>query len=109
MLRIYAVVLDWIGALSPVIVAIDARDRHLADQLRRSSTSVCLNLAEGMAATGAAKRNCYRIALREMRESVAAIDIALRLAYVRSMDAATVDRQSRIVGTLVRLAMPSPR
>ena len=33
------------------------------------------------------------------------IDIATRLAYVRPLDAASLDRQSRIVGTLVRLAI----
>ena len=106
MLRIYDVVLDWIGSLPPVIAAIEVRDRNLADQLRRSSTSVCLNLAEGMAATGRSKRNAYGIALREMRESVAAIEIAIRLAYVRPLEGAVADRQDRIVGTLVRLAVP---
>jgi len=106
MLRIYSVVLDWISSVSSVITEIEARDANLADQLRRSSTAVCLNIAEGMGATGRSKRQCYRVALREMRESVAAIDIATRLAYVRSIDAVTADRQSRIIGTLVRLAMP---
>ena len=109
MLRIYDVVLDWIGSLPPVIAAIEVRDRNLADQLRRSSTSVCLNLAEGMAATGRSKRNAYGIALREMRESVAAIEIAIRLAYVRPLEGALADRQDRIVGTLVRLAVPAGR
>ena len=110
MLRIYDVVLDWIGSLPPVIAAIEARDRNLADQLRRSSTSVCLNLAEGMAAApGWSKRNAYGIALREMRESVAAIEIAIRLAYVRPLDEMVADRQDRIVGTLVRLAVPGSR
>lgn len=109
MLRIYAVVLDWISSLVPVLVAIESRDRNLADQLRRSSTSVCLNLAEGMAATGRSKVNCYRIALREMREAEAALEIACRLAYVDPLDHDASDRQSRIVGTLVKLAAPWKR
>ena len=106
MLRIYPVVLDWIASLPPAIASIESRDRNLADQLRRSSTSVGLNLAEGIAGTGRAKRNAYRIALREMRESAAAIDIATRLTYIRPFDHDDADRQSRIIGTLVRLALP---
>ncbi len=106
MLRVYPVILDWLESLSPVIRSIDSRDRHLADQLRRSSTSVCLNVAEGMGATGNVKRNSYRIALREMRESIAAVDIAERLDYVGVRSARTADRQGRIVGTLVKLARP---
>ena len=107
MLRIYPVMLDWIASLSSVIDAISRHDSNLASQLRRSSTSVCLNTAEGAAAaSGRAKLNCYRIALREMRESVAAVEIAGRLGYVESLDALAADRQDRIVGTLVRLAQP---
>jgi len=105
-LRIYSVILDWIAALPPVIHAIATHDPHLADQLRRSSTSVGLNVAEGTGATGRVKTNCYRVALREMRESVAAVEIAGRLGYTQAIDPRDADRQDRIVGTLVRLARP---
>ena len=109
MLRIYPVALDWLSSLRPLITAIESCDRNLADHLRRSSTSVCLNLAEGMAATGRSKTQCYRVALREMREAVAAVEIASRLSYVDRLDDVSADRQSRIVGTLVRLAVPWKR
>lgn len=104
MLRIYAVVLDWIGSLPPALRSIGRCDPHLADQLRRSSTSVALNLAEGMGATGRVKTNAYRIALREMRESMAAIEIANRLEYLPTLDHEEHDRQLHIVATLVKLA-----
>ena len=104
MLRIYPVILDWVASLRPVIRAVGGHDADLASQLRRSATSVCLNTAEGMGATGRSKRQCYRVALREMREALAAIDIAGRLGYVDLPDAAASDRQSHIVATLVRLA-----
>ncbi len=106
MLHIYPVILDWIASLPPVIRSVRQHDPNLADQLRRSSTSVGLNTAEGMGATGGNKRKAYRIALQEMRESVGALDIAVRLQYVDSLSADAIDRQSRIVGTLVRLARP---
>ena len=106
MLRIYDVILDWVASLPPLVRAIGCCDRNLADQLRRSSTSVALNVAEGMGATGKSKVQCYRIALREMRESVAAMQIAGRLGYVGSINAKALDRQDRIIGTLVRLARP---
>ena len=104
MLRIYPVILDWIASLRPVIRSVASHDPDLASQLRRSATSVCLNTAEGMGATGRSKRQCYRVALREMREAMAALDIAGRLDYVSLPDAADIDRQSHIVATLVRLA-----
>jgi len=106
MLRIYFVILDWIASLRPVISAIARHDRNFADQLRRSSISVGLNTAEGMGATGRSKLNCYRIALREMRESIAAVEIAGRLGYVQALDEAADDRQLHILATLVRLAKP---
>jgi four helix bundle protein len=106
MLRIYPVILEWLASLRPVIDAVARCDRHLADQLRRSSTSVALNVAEGMAASGRSKTGCYRLALREMREAAAALEIASMLGYVAQCDSGAADRQGRITGTLVRLAVP---
>ena len=74
MLHIYPVVLDWIASLKPVIRSVGEHDRNLADQLRRSATSVGLNLAEGMGAVAGNKRKAYRYALQEMREAVMAVD-----------------------------------
>ena len=114
MLRIYSVILDWVADLPPRLREISAHDPNLADQLRRSSTAVALNVAEGYGATGKVKTNCYRIALREMREAVAVLELAQRLQYLARLNPSTAedearhdanaDRQSRIIGTLVRLA-----
>ena len=106
MLRIYDVILDWISTVAPVIRAIAQVDRHLADQLRRCSTAVVLNVSEGMGASGGRKRAAYDVALGEMREAVGAIDLAVRLGYVKAFGEADADRQDRIVGTLVKLAHP---
>ena len=105
MLRIYPVILDWIESVRVIVVALEKRDRHLADQLRRSATSVCLSVAEGMGATAGRKRSAYRIALGEMREAIAAIDIATRLGFARPLAPEAADRQDRIVRTLVKLAI----
>ena len=107
MLRIQPVVIEWIRSLRPVVESVRRHDRHLADQLARSCVSVGLNLAEGAGACGGDKRRSYRIALREMRESTAAIEMACALGYAKPMNAGDDDRQERIVATLVRLAKPA--
>ena len=109
MLRLYPVILEWLESLAPVLRHLERVDRSLADQLRRSSVAACLNTSEGMGAAGKAKTQCYRVALREMRESLAAIDIAKRLYGAPCGDDAEVDRGLRIVATLVRLAIPRSR
>ena len=107
MLRIQPVVIEWIRSLRPVIESVRRHDRHLADQLSRSCVSVGLNLAEGAGACGGDKRRSYRIALREMGESAAAIEMACALGYAEPMAEDDGDRQDRIVGTLVQLARPA--
>ena len=104
MLRIYPVILDWLDAIEPVVRLILSCDRHLGEQLRRSSTSVALNVAEGMVGTGRAKTNAYRIACREMRESLTALEIAVRRGYVAAFAPDDEDRQQRIIATLIRLS-----
>ena len=45
------------------------------------------------------------LALAEMREAMAALDIAERLGYVDAFDDESDDRQQRILATLIRLAV----
>ena len=104
MLRIYDVMLDWVASLPSVIRAIRCHDRNLADQLQRSSTSVCLNTAEGMGATAGNKLKAYRFALQEMRESVGILTLASRVGYIDGLGGDAVDMQSHIIGTLVKLS-----
>ena len=52
------------------------------------------------------KSAAYKVALREMRESYAALEVSVRLRYIAPLPAAFEDRIGRILGTLVRLSFP---
>jgi four helix bundle protein len=106
MLMIYPVALDWIEKLEPIIARIARYDRELAGQLRRASASAVLNLAEGMGARGGHRTNSYGVSLREMRESYAALQVAQRRKLIGALDAGLEDQCQRLIGTLVRLALP---
>ena len=104
MLRIYSDMLDWIEDLAEPITRVEKHDPDLARQLRRASRSVVLNTAEGMDARGRNKSAKYTIALSEMRESCAALEVSVRLRYIPPLPAAIEDRSQKIIGTLYRLA-----
>lgn len=109
MLRIYGDILDFLGELAPLVTRIARHDRDLGRQLRRASNAVALNCAEGMYARDGSRRQAYGVALREMRESYAAIEIGMRLGYIPRLAPAFEDKIQKIIGTLVRLAMPRRR
>jgi four helix bundle protein len=109
MLRIYPVALDWIEKLEPLVARIARYDRDLAQQLRRASASVVLNLAAGMGARGGHRTNAYGVSLREMRESYAAPQVAQRRRLIGALDDALEAQCQRLIGTLVRLAVPQRR
>ena len=109
MLRLYAVALDWIERIEPLIARIGRGDRDLASQLRRASASVVLNLSEGMGAQGGHRRNAYGVSLREMRESYAALQIAQRRKLIGALDDALERPCQQLIGPLVRLAVPQRR
>ena len=109
MLHIYPVILAFVTDVHPFIERIGRHDPDLAKQLRRASASVVLNTAEGMYARGRQRTASYNIALREMRESYAALEVAVRLRYIAPLPDAFEDRIERIIGTLVRLSFPRQR
>jgi len=106
MLRIYPVILAFVEEVAPLIGRIARHDPDLARQLRRASASVALNTAEGMYARGRQRAACYNVALREMSESHAALEVAVRLRYVAPLPEALERRVAHIIGTLVRLSFP---
>src|SRR5215470_16615461 len=99
MLNIYPVILSFVEEVAPLIGRISRHDPDLARQLRRSSAAVVLNTAEGMYARGRSRAACYNVALREMRESYAALEVSVLLRYLPPLDAAIEDRFQRILAT----------
>ena len=109
MLRIYPVILLFVEEVAPYVGRIARRDPDLARQLRRASAAVVLNTAEGMYARGRQRTASYNIALREMRESYAALEVSVRLRYIAPLPEAFEQRVAHILGTLVRLSFPRQR
>ena len=102
MLRIYHVVLEVLKQLQPVVRRIELRDRDLARQLRRCSSSIALNLAEGMYSRGHNRTLRYHSALGSARETLACLEVAVVCGYVQQ-HTTLHDQLDRIVATLVRL------
>jgi four helix bundle protein len=82
MLRIYDDMLDALRVMRPMASAIDKRDPDLARQLRRASSSVALNLAEGSGSCGRLRTARYRTALGSARETLACLQVAEACGYV---------------------------
>ena len=92
---------QWAGVLSPHM----ARVGRLSDVPRRIDVNwggFVAHLISNAPAFAAA----YNVALREMRESRAALDVSLRLGYLPPLGAALEDRIQRILATLYRLSFP---
>ena len=103
MLRIYDVMLDAIEVARPLLRAIAAHDRDLANRLTRATQSVPLNIAEGSGSSGGARMARYRTALGSARETVAAIQVAERFGYVGPIPQPFTTRVNQVIGTLVRV------
>ena len=74
--------------IGAVLERIEARDRNLADQLKRAAVSVVLNLEEGSGTRGGHRRQRYLSAAGSAREANAALRIAAGLGYVGKADLA---------------------
>ncbi len=102
MLKIYAVIIEVLRELPPVVTAIETHDRDLARQLRRAATSIALNTSEGSGCSGGTRRERYRNALGSARETAACLDSALALGYIDALDASLLDRLDHVQAVLVK-------
>ncbi len=81
--HIYQRSLDLVTLARQVIAKLPRGHGHLADQLRRASSSVVLNFAEGYD-KGSLKeqRRCFRIARGSAQEVAAIFDVANRFGVI---------------------------
>jgi four helix bundle protein len=87
-----------------MVAAIEKHDSDLARQLRRASSSVALNLAEGSGSFGRMRTARYRTALGSARETVACLRVGEALGYLDSVPPVLLQQLNRIIGTLVRIS-----
>jgi four helix bundle protein len=71
-----------------VVESIQRKDRDLGSQLRRALSSIALNVAEGFGCTRGSARVRFETALGSLKESIAAIEVAVGWGYVSRNDAA---------------------
>jgi len=76
---------------------------RLGNALRRSVTSVPLNLSEGAYSQGGNGRSRFHTALGSAAEVRACLDVAEALGYVKSVDAGLRDKVDHIIATVTRL------
>jgi len=104
MLRIYEVIVLFLGNLKPLIEQIARHDRDLADQARRAGASVALNAAEGSGARGGNRGARYASALGSAREVRACLHVARAFGYIDVLPEEAMARLDHVVGTLVKVS-----
>src|SRR4051812_9875869 len=104
-LDVYGLALEFLVLADDVAGSLAQGRGALADQLRRASTSVVLNIAEGAGEfSRKEKARFYRMALRSATECAAVLDVcrALKVAQVEDLLSGR-EMLLRVVGMLVRL------
>jgi four helix bundle protein len=86
----HEVAMEMATALRPVLDRVARRDRDLANQLRRSGSSVVLNIAEGARRAGMDRLHCYRVAAGSAAETRSGVQLAGAWGYVGASESVAV-------------------
>ena len=86
MLRIRPGCVEMLKDVAPLVERIRMFDRDMANQLRRSSLSVHLNVSEGTGNQGGTRRARYSDALGSARETVANLEAAYRAMWRHAIE-----------------------
>ena len=103
----FALSLDVIRCLRPLMAAIRSHDRSLEKQLREAASSVSLNTAESRGRNGKDRLHFLRIALGSAEETAACLHVADAWGYVKAeQTAACMDKLSHLLAVLGKLTRP---
>ena len=84
--KIYQRGLELVGLVPGIVGGLPAGLGFLADQLRRSSTSIVLNFSEGYGKSPRDERRFFNIARHSAQEVLATLDVAKRLNAIADKD-----------------------
>lgn len=104
-LDVYRIALDFAASSEEMLVGMPKEAAHLCDQLRRSSSSIVLNIAEGAGRSSPNdKARFYAMARGSATESAATTDLLYRTKRVSLVTwVANKELAKRIVSMLTRL------
>ena len=102
MLQIQTFATETLRQLAPVVRQVAENDPDLGRQMRRSASSIVLNIAEGQSARDGNSRQRFRTALGSTRETLAALEVATAWGYIEP-NPKLLDALDRIAATLHRL------
>jgi four helix bundle protein len=101
------IAMQLVAAIRPIAEATQPRDKDLAVQMRRASSSAALNTAEGGRRAGGDRTHSFRIASGEAAESLVAARIAVAAGYADAvLLAPVVDAEDQLQAVLYRLRHP---
>jgi four helix bundle protein len=105
-LEIYAVILELVRRLAPVVRRLRARSAALGDQMERALLSIPLNTAEGAYSRGRNRQARFQTAAASAREALACLETAEAMGYLARIEPEVGAMFHRVIGTLVRLSVP---
>ena len=101
---VYQVAIDFVALADELAESLPRGRAYLADQLRRASTSIVLNIAEGAGEfSGDEKARFYRMAKRSSTECAAVLDVCRRL---RLVDEVRLDTGRKLLLRIVSMLIP---
>jgi four helix bundle protein len=90
-LIVHQVALEMLAEIKPLIDRIARHDGSLAQQMRRSASSVALNIGEGAYSRGGNQLSRFQDAAGSASETRAALQVAAAWGYVVSTQCQSVD------------------
>ena len=103
-LQVQNVALDMIRCIQPLMEHIARRDKDLARQIRRSASSVALNIAEAKHSDPGNRRARFHTAAGSASEALVALKVASAWQYIAETQAVeALELLDRILAMLYRL------
>lgn len=103
-LNIHHTSIEAIKSIRPLVAIVERFDKDLGKQIRRSSTSVPLNIAEGAYSQGKNRNARFYNALGSAKETCSALQVSAAWGYLDDQQiTACLDLYDKVIATLFKL------